>query len=126
MRQENSSTMPGPIPYGTFPMLKEQCGRIPSMISFPNDPPNRCSNKRSIHQIQQTIGLAPPAKLARVQDEQKGPWICITSAKASRTGKNDSMEHILKPIIDNIRPGYKRADKKDPIALAVRQFDCVL
>lgn len=74
--------------------------------------------------MQPTRGLAPPAKLARVQDEKEAQWICTTSAKASRTGKNDSMERILKPIIDNIKPGFKRDDKKDPIALAVRQFHC--
>ena len=71
--------------------------------------------------MQPTIGLAPRAKLARVKDENEAPWVCTTSAKASRTGKNDSMENILKPIIDNIKPGFQRADKKDPIALAVRE-----
>ena len=126
MRQDHSNTMPGPIPYRSFPMLNEQCGRVPSTKSFLNGAPNSRSNKRSIHAMQPTIGLAPPAKLARVQDEKESPWTCTPSTKASRTGKNDSMEKILKPIIDNIKPGFKRDDKKDPIALAVRQLHCDL
>jgi len=68
--------------------------------------------------MEPTLSMAPPAKVARLQDEKVSPWVCAPSVKASRTGKNNSMQTILKPIIDNMKPGSQRGDEKDPISLA--------
>jgi len=67
-----------------------------------------------------SISLGPPAKIQKREDEETPttPWICPSSIKASRTGKNNSMQEIIKPIIEEIKPGYQRSDKKDPISLA--------
>jgi len=76
-----------------------------------------------------SISLGPPAKIQKREDEETTttlattPWICPSSIKASRTGENNSMQEIIKPIIEEIKPGYQRSDKKDPISLAV---SCVL
>jgi hypothetical protein len=73
----------------------------------------------------ESISLGPPAKIQKIEDEDTTttttttPWICPSSIKASRTGENNSMQQIIKPIIEEIKPGYQRSDNKDPISLAV-------
>jgi hypothetical protein len=91
-----------------------------------------------------SISLGPPAKIQKREDEDTTtttttallatatttrtatrtatattPWICPSSIKASRTRGNNSIQEIIKPIIEEIKPGYQRTDKKDPISLAV-------
>lgn len=62
----------------------------------------------------------PPSKLRKLTLHDATPWrICPPSQKAARTGSNNMMQEILKPIIDDIKPGFQRSDKKEPISLAV-------
>jgi hypothetical protein len=64
------------------------------------------------------MGLGPPpAKIQKLVDET--PWICKSSIKASRTGNNNGIQQTLKPIIEDIKPGFQRNDKKEPISMAV-------
>jgi hypothetical protein len=55
-----------------------------------------------------------PAKIAKVEEE----WKCPVSVKASRTSKN-VLQGIIQPIVENFKLGCQRADRKEPISLAV-------
>ena len=69
------------------------------------------------------ISLGRPAKLQKLEDEVKEDeqaWICTPSVKAKQTGKKDSVQQIIQPIIDDIKPGSQRSDNKNPISLVVR------
>lgn len=54
-----------------------------------------------------------PAKVAKIE----GEWKCPVSAKASRT--SSSVPGIIKPIVESIKLGCQREDRKEPISLAV-------
>eukprot|EP00536_Pseudo-nitzschia_multiseries_P005892 jgi/Psemu1/191846/e_gw1.120.99.1 len=43
--------------------------------------------------------------------------------RASQTGKKDSIQQIIQPIIDDIKLGSQRSDNKNPISLAVSCAD---
>lgn len=105
------------IYYRTFPLSKHG--------SFPS--PRSASTKRKNSRIE-AIGLGPPEKLAKLEEEKTTttttttpttiPWICPSSIKANQTGNTKSVQQIIRPIIEDIQPGCQRSDKKDPISLA--------
>ena len=117
------------IYFRTFPLSK------PSPNSVCMEAPMNSNAKRRARM--NSISLGPPAKIQKREDEDTTttttallatatrtatattPWICPSSIKASRTRGNNSIQEIIKPIIEEIKPGYQRTDKKDPISLAV-------
>jgi len=94
------------IYYRTFPLSKDDA------LSSPR---RSLAVKRN-HAIIEPISLGRPAKLQKLDEEE--PWVCPSSIKTTRTGKSNSIQKIIQPIIDNIKPGCQRSDNKDPISLA--------
>lgn len=107
------SIMPNNLIYRTFP-LSTHNGYLPPISSRIEIP--RSSNAKRSAPIE-SMGLGPPpAKIQKLVDET--PWICKSSIKASRTGNNNGIQQTLKPIIEDIKPGFQRNDKKEPISMA--------
>lgn len=104
--------MPKKIYYRKFPLYKD--GRFPSPSSIPVKGPTGNSAKRNAPM--EPISLGPPAKLQKLEEKQ--PWVCPSSIRASHTGGKNSIEQIIEPIVEAIKPGYQRSDNKDPISLA--------
>ena len=122
--------MPDTIYYKTFPLFKG--GSFPSPKSVCVDGQTNRNVKRKIERMEPIV-LGPPAKLPKLEKETATatetetptatetpmPWICSPSKVASRVGKPNKIQQIIKPIIGEIKPGFQRSDKKDPISLAV-------
>eukprot|EP00532_Pseudo-nitzschia_australis_P002192 CAMPEP_0168191498 /NCGR_PEP_ID=MMETSP0139_2-20121125/17550_1 /TAXON_ID=44445 /ORGANISM="Pseudo-nitzschia australis, Strain 10249 10 AB" /LENGTH=513 /DNA_ID=CAMNT_0008114681 /DNA_START=217 /DNA_END=1758 /DNA_ORIENTATION=+ len=117
--------MKSTIYYKTFPLSKHDSSptstSTSTLTSIPVTPPlssNNVSAKRNA--VMETISLGRPAKLQKLEDEVKEnekTWICLPSLKAKQTGKKDSVQQIIQPIIDDIKPGSQRSDNKNPISL---------
>ena len=115
------------IYYKTFPLSKHGAMSSPSSVAVTvplgGSSSTNAGGKRNAIQIMEPISLGRPAKLQkqkRLQDEETEPWICPSSIKTNRSGKdNNSIQKIIQPIVNDIKPGCQRSDNKDPINLAV-------
>jgi hypothetical protein len=107
------------IYYKTFP-LSSADGALSSPTSVAASVPMIGSNDANdAAAIMEPISLGRPAKIRKVIQEEPS-WICSTSSKANRTkGKNNSIQNIIQPIVDEIKPGFQRIDEKEPVSLAV-------
>jgi len=104
--------------HGAFPSPSSVRNSIKAPTNNNNNSNNNNNDKRNTNRIEQrTTSLGRPAKLQKREEEEE-PWICPSSIKANQTGKNNSIQRIIKPIIDDIKLGFQRSDKKDPISLA--------
>jgi len=117
--------MPHTIYYRTFPLFKKE-GAFPSPNSVWIEAKVDGNAKRKMARME-PISLGPLAKIPKLQEETTiarrtesaaPPWICTPSIKASRTGREKTMQQIIKPIIEEIKPGCQRGDNKEPISLA--------
>ena len=105
------------IYYKTYP-LSSSDGALSSPTSVAASVPMHDNNKNNIATMD-AISLGRPAKIRKVIQEEPS-WICSTSSMAIRTkGKNNSIQNIIQPIVDEIKPGFQRIDEKEPISLAV-------
>mmetsp|Transcript_11453 Transcript_11453/g.32958 ORF Transcript_11453/g.32958 Transcript_11453/m.32958 type:complete len:503 (+) Transcript_11453:172-1680(+) len=108
------------IYYKTFPLSRSNASPPPRKNSVPITPPFRSSNdKRNL--VMEPLTLGRPAKLHKPNEgatDEEMPWACSSSVRASQTGKKNSIQHIIQPIIDDIKPGSQRSDNKSPISLA--------
>ena len=113
------------IYYKTFP-LSSSDGALSSPTYVAASVPMHDNNKNNIATMD-AISLGRPAKIRKVIQEepswifQEEPsWICSTSSMAIRTkGKNNSIQNIIQPIVDEIKSGFQRIDEKEPVSLAV-------
>ena len=106
------------IYYKTYP-LSSSDGALSSPTSvFAASVPMYDNNKNNIATMD-AISLGRPAKIRKVIQEEPS-WICSTSSMAIRTkGKNNSIQNIIQPIVDEIKSGFQRIDEKEPVSLAV-------
>jgi len=105
------------IYYKAFP-LSSSDGALSSPTSVAASVPMHDNNKNDIANMD-AISLGRPAKIRKVIQEEPS-WICSTSSMAIRTkGNNNSIQNIIQPIVDEIKPGFQRIDEKEPVSLAV-------
>jgi hypothetical protein len=105
------------IYYKTFP-LSSSDGAMSSPTSVAASVPMNGDDKHHIANME-AITLGRPAKIRKVIQEEPS-WICSTSSMAIRTkGKNNSIQNIIQPIVEQIKPGFQRIDEKEPVSLAV-------
>jgi len=107
--------MPDTIFYRTFPLSRHD-------NSFPS-PRSACANAKRKNNWNDAISFGPPEKLAKLEEKKTttttAQWIIPSSIKANQTGNSNSVQQIIQPIIEDIKPGCQRSDKKNPISLAV-------
>lgn len=109
--------MPDTIFYRTFPLSRHD-------NSFPS-PRSACANAKRKNNRNEAISFGPPEKLAKLEKKKTtttttttAQWIIPSSIKANQTGDTNSVQQIIQPIIEDIKPGCQRSDKKNPISLA--------